>query len=128
MTIPKPGVPVRGSRTGRPVMALLDLLGRRTALRILWELSRADRGLTFRALESAAETNPALLNARLKELRASGLVFHDADGYRLSASGLELVKLLLPVVEWADEWAADPRQASLIRHPRADVVRPGAKS
>jgi DNA-binding HxlR family transcriptional regulator len=128
MTIPKPGVPVRGSRTGRPVMALLDLLGRRTALRILWELSRADRGLTFRALESAAETNPALLNARLKELRASGLVSHDADGYRLSASGLELVKLLLPLVEWADEWAADPRQASLIRRPRADVVRPGAKS
>ena len=109
MTIPKPGVPVRGSRTGRPVMALLDLLGRRTALRILWELSRADRGLRFRALESAAETNPALLNARLKELRTSGLVFHDAGGYRLSASGLELVKLLLPLVEWADEWAADPR-------------------
>ena len=109
MTIPKPGAPVRGSRTGRPVMALLDLLGRRTALRILWEMSRADRGLTFRALESAAETNPALLNVRLKELRASGLVFHDAGGYRLSASGLELVKLLLPLVEWADEWAADPR-------------------
>ena len=128
MTIPRPGVPVRGSRTGRPVMALLDLLGRRTALRILWELSRADRALTFRALESAAETNPALLNTRLKELRASGLVFHNADGYRLSASGLELVKLLLPLVEWADEWAADPRQASLIRRPRPDVVRPGAKS
>ena len=33
--------PVRGSRTGRPVMVLLDLLGRRMALRILWELSRA---------------------------------------------------------------------------------------
>jgi DNA-binding HxlR family transcriptional regulator len=108
MTIPRPGVAVRGSRTGRPVMALLDLLGRRTALRILWELSRADRALTFRALESAAETNPALLNTRLKELRASGLVFHDADGYRLTANGLELVKRLLPLVEWADEWARDP--------------------
>jgi DNA-binding HxlR family transcriptional regulator len=112
MTIPRPGVPVRGSRTGRPVMALLDLLGRRTALRILWELSRADHGLTFRALESAAETNPALLNTRLKELRASGLVFHDADGYRLSASGLELLKLLLPLVEWANERASDSRPPS----------------
>ena len=89
-------------------MALLDLLGRRTALRILWELSRADRAaVTFRALESAAETNPALLNTRLKELRASGLVFHDADGYRLTASGVELVKLLLPLAEWAKEWAGD---------------------
>ena len=109
MTIPKPGVPVRGSRTGRPVMALLDLLGRRTALRILWELSRADGALTFRALESAAETNPALLNTQLKELRASGLVVRDADGYRLSARGLELLKLLSPLVEWANEWAAESR-------------------
>ena len=25
---PRPGRPVRGSRTGRPIMALLDLLGR----------------------------------------------------------------------------------------------------
>src|SRR5208282_722599 len=33
--IPKPGSPVRGSRTGRPLMALLDLLGRRWALRIV---------------------------------------------------------------------------------------------
>jgi DNA-binding HxlR family transcriptional regulator len=107
MTIPKPGVPVRGSRTGRPVMALLDLLGRRTALRILWELARANRGLTFRALESAAETNPALLNTRLRELRAGGLIFHDADGYCLTERGLALVKLLLPLVEWANEWAGD---------------------
>ena len=41
---------VRGSRTGRPIMALLDLLGRRMSLRILWELSRADEPLTFRPL------------------------------------------------------------------------------
>ena len=36
---------VRGSRSGRPVMALLDLLGRRWTLRIIWEL-REDRALT----------------------------------------------------------------------------------
>ena len=70
---------MRGSRTGRPVMALLDLLGRRMALRILWELSRADAPLTFRALQGAADTNPALLNTRLKELRAAGLVVHGGD-------------------------------------------------
>ncbi len=27
MTTPKPGKPVRGSQSGRPIMALLDLLG-----------------------------------------------------------------------------------------------------
>ena len=46
-----PGKPVRGSRTGRPVMVLLDLLGRRMALRILWELSRAEAPLSFRAID-----------------------------------------------------------------------------
>ena len=33
---------VRGSRTGRRIMALLDLLGRRWTLRILWELPYTD--------------------------------------------------------------------------------------
>jgi len=87
-------------------MALLDLLGRRMALRILWELSRAGAPLTFRALECAAETNPALLNVRLKELRAARLAVHGAGGYALSEEGQALVALLLPVAEWADRWAA----------------------
>ena len=38
MPTPRPGRRVRGSRSGRPIMAALDLLGRRWALRILWEL------------------------------------------------------------------------------------------
>jgi DNA-binding HxlR family transcriptional regulator len=106
MTFPKPGEPVRGSRTGRPVMALLDLLGRRMALRILWELSRAEAPLTFRALQDAAETNPALLNTRLKELRAAKLAVHRGDGYALSDDGEALVALLLPLTEWSCRWAA----------------------
>ena len=64
MPTPKPGRRVRGSATGRPIMALLDLLGRRMTLRILWELR--DRRLTFRALQEAADTNPSVLNARLE--------------------------------------------------------------
>jgi DNA-binding HxlR family transcriptional regulator len=103
---PRPGKPVRGSRSGRPVMALLDLLGRRMALRILWELSRAEAPLTFRALQGAADTNPALLNARLKELRAAALVVHDGEGYALSEKGQTLLRLLFPVIDWADRWAA----------------------
>ena len=48
---PRPGRPVRGSATGRPIMALLDLLGRRWALRVLWEL-RAGPVPGFRELQS----------------------------------------------------------------------------
>jgi DNA-binding HxlR family transcriptional regulator len=96
---------VRGSRTGRPVMVLLDLLGRRMTLRVLWELSRAAAPLTFRALEEAAETNPSVLNTRLHELRAARLVAHDSRGYVLSAEGASLLALLLPLHAWAEDWA-----------------------
>jgi DNA-binding HxlR family transcriptional regulator len=91
-------------------MVLLDLLGRRMALRILWELWRAEGSLSFRALQSAAGTNPALLNTRLKELREARLVTHDGDGYALSEAGRGLTLRLLPLSEWADRWAAGLRQ------------------
>ncbi|MDD9934438.1 MAG: winged helix-turn-helix transcriptional regulator [Myxococcales bacterium] len=48
-------------------MALLDLLGRRWILRILWELRKAR--LTFRALRAAGDDiSPSVLNARLADL------------------------------------------------------------
>ena len=87
-------------------MALLDLLGRRMALRILWELSLAEGPLTFRALQAAAQTNPSVLNKRLKELRDGRLVAHGDQGYALSATGKELLALLLPLHVWAEEWAS----------------------
>jgi DNA-binding HxlR family transcriptional regulator len=48
MPTPQPGKPVRGSVTGRPLMAGLDLSGRRWSLRIIWEL--CDGELGFRPL------------------------------------------------------------------------------
>lgn len=101
---PRPGSPVRGSSTGRPIMAALDLLGRRGALRVLWEL-RGEAPLTFRALAAATELAPATLNVRLKELRASGIVAADA-GYRLTPVGRELFEAVMPLNDWAERWAA----------------------
>lgn len=103
MPTPKPKQRVRGSATGRPIMALLDLLGRRMAGRVLWELR--DRPLTFRALQEAAETNPSVLNARLKELREVHLVEHGPEGYALTSHGQELLATFLPLHVWADKWA-----------------------
>jgi DNA-binding HxlR family transcriptional regulator len=87
-------------------MALLDLLGRRMSLRILWELSRAEEPLTFRGLQSVAETNPALLNNRLRELREAGFVTHEGEGYVLNKQGRSLVRILRPLSAWADQWAS----------------------
>jgi DNA-binding HxlR family transcriptional regulator len=106
MAIPQPRRKARGSHSGRPVMVLLDLLGRRMTMRILWELHRAGGPMTFRLLESAAETNPSVLNTRLKELRAARLVTHGQGGYAVSGEGRSLVRLLLPLHEWAEQWAS----------------------
>jgi len=97
---------VRGSRTGRPIMALLDLLGRRWTLRIIWEL-REDRRLTSRALRTACdEASPTIMQARLSELREAGFVELVAgNGYRLTALGKELSKDLLPLHHFAERWS-----------------------
>ncbi len=104
MNIPSIGKPVRGSRTGRPIMVALDLLGRRTTLRLLWELRGGP--LTFRGLQDACETNSRLLNMRLAELKEAGIVEHDTGGYQLTSQGQSLVKALQPMLKWAEGWAA----------------------
>src|SRR3981081_2729647 len=85
MSIPKPGSTVRGSRTGRPVMALLDLLGRRWVLRIIWEL-REQPAESFRDLQArCGNVSSSVLNQRLRELREAGLLASgDPSGYRLT--------------------------------------------
>ncbi len=105
---PLPGRPVRGSRTGRPVMALLDLLGRRGTLRLLWEL-RDGHAQSFRLLRASADAiSPSVLNTRLKELREARLVELGEAGYSLTAEGLDLVRHLKPLHRWAEVWAAAP--------------------
>ncbi|MFC6010275.1 winged helix-turn-helix transcriptional regulator [Nocardia lasii] len=105
----RPGVPIPTSSTGRPVMVLLDLLGRRAALRILWELSQ-ESPMTFRALQTASETNPGVLNTRLKELRALDLVEHGEGGYRVSVRGAELSEILRTLTTWASNWSDLPNE------------------
>lgn len=87
-------------------MALLDLLGRRMSLRVLWELAQAGQPLTFRELQAVAQTNPSLLNTRLKELRVAAIVVHHTGGYGLSEEGEALVRLFMPLDEWATAWGA----------------------
>lgn len=95
---------VRGSRTGRPIMVLLDLLGRRWSLRILWELR--DAPLTSRGLRTACdEASPTVLQARLTELREAGFVeLGEAGGYGLTALGQELCENFMPLHRFAERW------------------------
>ncbi|WP_154071754.1 winged helix-turn-helix transcriptional regulator [Bradyrhizobium lablabi] len=95
---------VRGSKSGRPIMALLDLLGRRWSLRIIWELR--EQPLTSRALRAACdEASPTVLQARLSELRETGLIeLIPASGYRLTEMGRELFQTFLPLHRFAERW------------------------
>jgi DNA-binding HxlR family transcriptional regulator len=106
---PKPGTPVRGSDSGRPIMALLDLLGRRWALRVVWEL-RGDDPLSFRRLQAGCGAiSSSVLNDRLAELRAAGIVEAGAEGYRLTDEGRELLALYPALNDWAERWATRER-------------------
>jgi DNA-binding HxlR family transcriptional regulator len=95
---------VRGSTTGRPIMVLLDLLGRRWTLRILWELR--DSALTSRSLREACDdASPTVLQARLSDLREAGFVeLIPASGYRLTELGRELHGTFLPLHKFAERW------------------------
>lgn len=103
--VPRPGRPVRGSTSGRPIMALLDLLGRRWALRVVWELR--EQPLTFRALQQrCAGMSSSVLNQRLHELRGAGILELSREGYRLTTEGRRLLDAYAPLEAWAERWAA----------------------
>jgi DNA-binding HxlR family transcriptional regulator len=105
VTIAKPGRRVRGSRSGRPIMALLDLLGRRWTLRVIWELRGGPAG--FRELqERCGGMSPSVLNQRLHELGEAGVVAPDEGGaHGLTQEGRALLEALLPLEHWAARWA-----------------------
>jgi len=102
--IPRPGQPVRGSATGVPIMALLDLLGRPWTLRVIWELR--DHTLTFRELQlRCGGISSSVLNQRLAELRAADVIDPASEGYQLTDEGRLLLELYPALQSWAERWA-----------------------
>jgi DNA-binding HxlR family transcriptional regulator len=87
-------------------MALLDLLGRRWSLRVLWEL-RDGSAPSFRELQArCGDISSSVLNDRLRELRDAGIVDGErgGGGYRLSREGRALLDALTPLDAWAKRW------------------------
>ncbi|MFE1768015.1 winged helix-turn-helix transcriptional regulator [Streptomyces angustmyceticus] len=104
---PKPGHRVRGSATGRPLMAALDLFGRRWTLRVLWELRHGPLG--FRALQQECDgMSSSVLRQRLLELQEARLVERGSvESYCLTALGREASEELIGLHTWAERWAAE---------------------
>ena len=98
-------------------MRVLDALGRRWALRVLWELR--DGPLTFRALRDACDgVSPSSLNHRLADLRALGVVDRGERGYGLTRPGAQLSKVMLALHRWAEASPQLRRDARAAKLPR----------
>ena len=81
-------------------MALLDLLGRRWALRVIWELR--DGPFTFRELQERCDgVSSSVLSQRLAELREAGIA---GEGNVLTAEGRRLLEAYEPLGAWAKRW------------------------
>lgn len=103
MSLPIPGSPVRGSKTGKPIMALLDLLGRTWSLGVIWQLRSGP--LSFSDLQLNCENiSPTLLTKRLKELQLTHLIEKNLQGYQLTEIGLALFQVISPLSQWATLW------------------------
>ncbi|HKH40640.1 MAG TPA: helix-turn-helix domain-containing protein [Solirubrobacterales bacterium] len=86
----------------RAVDSVLDLFGRRWALRVVWELRRST--LSFSELRERTGISPSVLSARLRELVEAGVLERDAvRRYRLSGRGRELARILYELNRWAEQ-------------------------
>lgn len=94
-----------------PILAILDLLGQRWALRILWELRNGAR--TSRQIRDTIAISPTVLQSRLDTLRKAGVVeLIRGQGYRLTDRGLGLVAAFRPMETFAT-CSADGSDGSL---------------
>lgn len=88
-------------------MALFDLLGRRWAMGIIWNLAAGP--VTFRALQAprtrkSSAISPSILSARLKDLQEARLVERTLKGYVLTDLGQELFALIEPLDAYSLKW------------------------
>ncbi len=106
MKVLKPGQAIGSSRTGRPIIVLLELLGRRWSLRILWELHQ-NGASSFRVLQKdCGSISPTVLNSRLSELREAGIIeLREGEGYVITAEGFKLCGIITQLNTWAKGWA-----------------------
>ncbi len=84
-----------------PVLEILDLLGRRWSLRLVWELRRDAVG--FSELRQRTGISSSVLAGRLRELSGAGVI--ESGGgrrYRLSPAGRELARVLYDLNRWAE--------------------------
>lgn len=88
----------------RSMMAVLDLLGQRWNMRILWELQGGPLGF-LELRRRTDDISSSVLATRLRTLIDARVLIKDAEGsYRLTELGDELGPALEPLWQWARRW------------------------
>jgi DNA-binding HxlR family transcriptional regulator len=98
------------TKSGRPVVMLMDVLGKRWAMRVIWELREPAE--SFRALQArCGEISSSVLWQRVNELRDAGFVDGGGGaGLELTKDGADLIKAFLPLNAFAERWAKANRK------------------
>jgi DNA-binding HxlR family transcriptional regulator len=96
-----------------PACAVMELLGQRWTLRVIWELDPgALRFLELR--DRMANCSSSVLSERLRQLSARGLVVKSEEGrWELTVAGDRLRSALMAVRDWAEEWAREKARPAL---------------
>jgi DNA-binding HxlR family transcriptional regulator len=99
---------------------LFELLGRRWALRILWEIREA--ALAFRTLQVRCDSmSTSVLTRRLAELQDARLVEKDDAGrYGLTRQGAALLAGLDWIDDWTQQWSVALGEPPAPPSPRRD--------
>jgi DNA-binding HxlR family transcriptional regulator len=86
-------------------MALLDLLGRRWTLRVMWELR--EPASSFREVQArCGGMSSSVLSQRLADLQEADIIAPRSEGgYELAPEGRVLLTALTPLDGWARRWA-----------------------
>ena len=91
-----------------PVSQVLEVIGHRWAVQVLWTLHHVDRPLRFRELQRSLEPiTPKELTNRLRELEAAGLAHRKVYAevpprveYRMTELGQTIMPILFALAEW----------------------------
>ncbi|WP_327149327.1 winged helix-turn-helix transcriptional regulator [Nocardia sp. NBC_01329] len=91
------------------VLAVIDLLGQRWTLRVLWELEPGPLGF-LELRRRMGNCSSSMLSNRLQQLQGAGLLEkHGPKGsYELTVAGVRLGEALQPLWNWSEIWTDRP--------------------
>lgn len=98
----------RDDTPGRTPPTVLDLLGQRWILRVIWELEPGPLGF-LELRRRMGNCSSSMLSDRLQQLQAAAIITkHGPRGsYELTPSGRHLAIALHPLWEWSADEEAD---------------------